>query len=80
MKSLNSQENPPLVVTILNRTKRPQKQIIELLNDQLDSQSFEWRLQTTLIDDLYDRECIDLVIDAVKYEYSIQFYNIITSV
>lgn len=79
LNSLNNQENPPLVVTILNRTKRPQKQIIETLNNKLDSDSFEWRLQTTLIDDLYDRECIDLVIDAVKYEYSIQFYNIIAS-
>mgnify|MGYP003115525014 CR=1 FL=1 len=79
LKSLDSQENPPLVVTILNRAKRPQREIIEFLNDQLDAESFEWRLQTTLIDDLYDRECIDLVIDAVKYEYSIQFYNIMST-
>ena len=74
MESIDSQNNPPIVVTIINRrTNVAQKDLVKLLTAK-DYKNIEWRLQTFFDNDATNRECTDLVIDNTKYEYKVLFY------
>ena len=74
MESIDSQNNPPIVVTVINRcTNVAQKDLVRLLTAK-DYKNIEWRLQTFFDNDATNRECIDLVIDNTKYEYKVLFY------
>jgi hypothetical protein len=73
MESLNSQENPPVLISIMSQSNLLPTQIIEYLNSK-DYPNLEWRLQTFLDKELHERQTIDLAIDTTKKLVKIVFY------
>ena len=74
LDTLENQDNPPIIVTIMNRcTNILQKDIVKLITAR-NYQNIELRFQTFFDNDATNRECIDLVIDNTKYEYKVLFY------
>jgi hypothetical protein len=74
LKSIDKQDNPPIILTIINRRRDvSQKDLVKIITAH-NYKNFEWRLQTFFDDDATNRECLDVVIDNTKYEYKILFY------
>lgn len=73
LMSLNNQDIPPAVLTIINRSKMAASELVENVHD-MNCDNLDWRLQTFFEDDLHDRNAIDIVIDSSKNYTTSIFY------
>jgi hypothetical protein len=78
LESLNSQTNPPALVSILSSSKMTPSEIVHSLNSK-EYDSIEWRLQTFLEEEMHERQMIDLAIDTTKNQVKIVFYMVFNS-
>ena len=75
MLSLNDQENPPSLVSVMNTSSLVPTEVISFLNSK-DYDNLEWRFQTFFNKDLHERQAIDLVIDTTKNQVKSVFYMV----
>jgi len=74
--SLNNQEIPPSLLTILNRSKMAASSLVEKIHE-MELDNTEWRLQTFFEEEdiVLDRSAIDIVIDSSKnYKIPMMYY------
>jgi len=78
LMSLNDQEVPPCLLTIINRSKIAATSLVEYIHS-IPCDNLDWRLQTFLDDELDDRGAIDIVVDSTKNYTTSIFYVVFDS-
>lgn len=73
MTSLNLQENPPVMTSVMSQSNLVPTEIINFLNSK-GYDNLDWRIQTFTDKDLHQRQTIDLAVDTTKNKVKVVFY------